>query len=104
MRDQTGEQHKRVGDAMMHVHNRLQDCEDSIAGLVESNRKISATLETLAANIGRVAEVLEAFSNAKGFWLTIKFLSAFAKVLLPILIFAGAIWVFLKTGNWRGFE
>lgn len=94
------EQHKRAGDAMTHVHARLQDCEDSIAGLIESNRKISATLEALAENIGRVAEVLEAFNNAKGFWLTIKFLSAFAKVLLPILLFAGALWVFLKTGHW----
>lgn len=96
------EQHKRAGDAMVHVHARLRECEDSIAGLIESNKKISETLEALAKNIGRVAEVLEAFNNAKGFWLTIKFLSAFAKVLLPILIVAGGIWVFLKTGNWRG--
>jgi len=96
------EQHKRSGDAMMHVHARLQDCEDSIAGLLESNKKISETLATLSENVGRIAEVLEAFNNAKGFWLTIKFVSAFAKTLLPILIFAGALWVFLKTGNWRG--
>lgn len=96
------EYHKRQGDAMAHVHSRLQECEDSIAGLIESNRKISETLEALAENIGRVAEVLEAFNNAKGFWLTIKFLSAFAKVLLPILLFSGALWVFLKTGHWGG--
>ena len=102
MRDEGMEQHKRQGDAMTHLHGRLQDCEESIAGLIESNKKISETLTTLAANVGRIAEVLEAFNNAKGFWLTIKFVSAFAKTLLPILLFAGAVWVFLKTGNWSG--
>ncbi|OZB37538.1 MAG: hypothetical protein B7X50_12390 [Alishewanella sp. 34-51-39] len=57
-------------------------------------------MQSLTENMGRIAEVLEAWNNARGFWITVKFFSAFAKVLLPIIAVAAASYAFVKTGQW----
>lgn len=87
-------------DSVIHMHNRLDDCEESIRMLLESNRATAESLKALTDNLGRVAEVLEAWNNAKGFWLTLKMLGTGARILLPIVAFFVAIWVFVKTGKW----
>lgn len=87
-----GAPHKRLGDAMDHIHQRLNNHDEAIMRLVAGQQVLSETMERLVLNVGRVAEVLEAFNNAKGFWLTLKFISGFAKIMLPILVFAGLAW------------
>jgi hypothetical protein len=47
-----------------------------------------------------VAEVLEAWNNAKGFILTLKLISGGVKIIAPIVAFVVITWVFIKTGKW----
>lgn len=94
--------HRRATDteAVLHLHSRVADCEESIIKLVESQRDMSEHIRQLTANMGRVADALEAWSNVKGFWVTMKFLSSFVKTVWPIAATIGAIWLFIKTGRW----
>lgn len=87
-------------DAVLHLHSRVADCEESIAKLLSAQREMTENMRTLTDNMGRIAEVLEAWNNAKGFWITIKFAAAFAKVIVPLMAFAAALWLFVKTGQW----
>jgi uncharacterized membrane protein len=82
------------------MHNRLDDCEKSIQILLESNRATAESLKSLTENLGRVAEVLEAWNNAKGFWLTLKLVGGGVRVVSPIVAFVVVVWVFIKTGKW----
>lgn len=91
---------KTDADAVLHLHSRIADCEESIGRLLEAQREMTDNMRTLTSNIGRVAEVLEAWNNAKGFWITLKFASGFAKIMLPLIAFSGALWLFVKTGQW----
>lgn len=94
--------HRRKTDteAVLHLHGRVADCEESIGKLLEAQREMTTNMRTLTDNMGRIAEVLEAWNNAKGFWVTLKFMSGFSKVALPIIAFTGALWLFIKTGQW----
>ena len=94
--------HRRKSDAdsILHMHNRLDDCEESIKLLLESNRATAELLQSLSEELGRVAEVLEAWNNAKGFILTLKLISGGVKVIAPIVAFVVITWVFIKTGKW----
>jgi len=87
-------------DEVLHLHTRVGDCEESIAKLLEANKAMTDHIHRLTDNMGRIAEVLEAWHNAKGFWVTVKVLSGMAKMAIPIMVFAGAVWVFVKTGTW----
>lgn len=89
-------------DAVLHLHGRVADCESSIEKLLVSHRDMAKNMESLNLNLGRVADVLEALSNLKGFWWTVKLLSACAKAAIPLLALAAAVWLFVKTGQWRG--
>ena len=91
-------------DSVLRLHSRVSDCERNIAGLLISQRDMTENLNRLTENLGRVAEVLETFNNAKGFWLTIKFFSAFIGIMLPIIGLLGAVWLFVKTGQWLGIK
>jgi hypothetical protein len=82
------------------MHNRLDDCEESIKLLLESNRDTAELLKSLTGELGRVAEVLEAWNNAKGFILTLKLISGGVKIIAPIIAFVVIAWVFIKTGKW----
>ncbi|MCK9386079.1 MAG: hypothetical protein M0Q15_15830 [Nevskia sp.] len=93
-------------DAVLHLHGRVSDCESSIEKLLVSHRDMAENMASLNLNLGRVADVLEALGNLKGFWLTFKLMSAVAKATMPLLALAGAllaaVWLFVKTGQWRG--
>jgi len=89
---------KTDSDALLHLHSRIADCEESILKLLEAQQHVTDSMTRLTDNMGRIAEVLEAWNNAKGFWLTLKFMSGAAKVLLPILAISGAIWAVVKAG------
>lgn len=101
--DSEAHAHRRATDhdAVLHLHDRIGDCEENIRNLLESHREMSDNIKSLNQNLGRVADVLEALSNFKGFWLTLRLLSGAVKVVLPLLAIAGAVWLFLKTGQWR---
>lgn len=87
-------------DAVLHLHTRVADCEESIIKLVESQRDMGEHIKQLTVNMGRVADALEAWSNVKGFWAVMKFISAAVKTLWPIAALVGAVWLFIKTGKW----
>lgn len=89
---------KTDSDTILHLHSRIQDCEESIEKLLQAQQKMTDNLIPLTDNLGRVAEVLEAWNNAKGFWVTLKFISATAKILIPIAAIAGASWIAFKSG------
>lgn len=89
---------KTDSDAVLQLHSRIADCEESILKLLEAQKHVTDSMTRLTDNMGRIAEVLEAWNNAKGFWLTLKFMSGAAKVLLPILAISGAIWAVVKAG------
>lgn len=83
------------------LHERMDDCEESIRNLLESHREMADNMKSLNQNLGRVADVLEALSNLKGFWLTLRLASGAARIVLPLLAIAAAVLLFLKTGQWR---
>lgn len=87
-------------DTVLHLHSRIADCEESISKLLEAQQAMTNNMQTLTKNMGRIAEVLEAWNNARGFWVTVKFFSAFARIMLPIVAVSAAIYAFLKTGQW----
>lgn len=88
-------------DAVLHLHSRIADCEESIQKLLESQQQMTENLRKLTDNTGRLADVLEAWNNVKGFWWTLKLLSGGAKIVIPLIALGGAAWLFLKTGQWR---
>jgi hypothetical protein len=94
--------HRRITDedTVNHFHNRLLDIEANIDKLMASHNVMAENFNKLTEYVGRVAEVLEAWNNAKGFWVTIKFMSAIAKLFIPLAALAGAIWIAFKTGYW----
>lgn len=104
--DSQGYAHRRKvdADAVLHLHSRVADCEESIKKMLDSQREVAESLKVLTSNLGRVAEVMEAWNNAKGFWLTIKIFSAGAKIILPLIALVAGIWFFLKTGKWMGID
>jgi hypothetical protein len=93
---------KTDADSVLHLHGRVDDCEASIKKLLESHREMAENMKSLNTNLGRVADVLEALGNLKGFWWTVKLMSAVAKATVPLLALAAALWFFAKTGVWRG--
>lgn len=94
--------HRRKTDAevVLHLHTRVSDCEESIRKLLDSQQIITDNLKRLTENTGRLADVLEAWNNVKGFWWTVKLLGTIAKALIPIAAFGGVVWAFVKTGQW----
>lgn len=100
--DSNAHMHRRATDrdAVAFLHRRVDDHDATINKILESQRDMADNLKTLTNNLGRVAEVLEAWNNAKGFWLTVKFMSAVMRVLVPLGAFGLALWVLLKTGIW----
>lgn len=100
--DSEAHAHRRKTDdeAVLRLHTRIADCEESIAKMLEVQNAMTTNMQNLDNTMGRIAEVLEAWNNARGFWLTVKFVSAFAKVMLPIVAVGAAIYAFVKTGQW----
>lgn len=88
-------------DAVLYLHERVDDHERAIEQIIASQRDMADNLKKLTENTGRLADVLEAWNNVKGFWWTIRMVGAVAKILIPIMMLGGAIWLFIKTGNWE---
>lgn len=94
--------HRRKTDAdtVLHLHGRIGECEESIVRLLAAQNEMTENMRSLTDSMGRIAGVLEAWNNARGFWTTMKFFAAFAKVMLPIIGVSAAIYAFVKTGQW----
>lgn len=105
--DSEAHAHRRAtdADAVLRLHDRLDDAERRIDGHDEAVGSLVDNMKSLNQNIGRVADVLEALSNLKGFMLTIKLMSGAAKLLLPLLavgaLVVTSIVLYVKTGQWK---
>lgn len=88
-------------DEVLRLHSRVGDCEKSINKLLESQQLMTEHVKKLTDNTGRLADVLEAWNNVKGFWWTLKLMSGGAKIVIPIVALVAALWIFLKTGHWE---
>lgn len=93
---------------MARLHVRIDDLAGMVGGNTRDITRIDGTLTTLAStmqgltdNTGRLADVLEAWNNVKGFWWTIKAMSTLAKLAAPVLLLFAAVWLFAKTGQWK---
>lgn len=99
--------HRRATDedAILRLHDRVGDTEESIKRINEILGELVPNMKGLTENTGRLADVLEAWSNIKGFWWTLRMVAGGVKIVLPILLFAGAlgaaIWLYAKTGHWE---
>lgn len=62
---------------------------------------MTENLKKLTDNTGRLADVLEAWQNVKGFWWTLRLMSTGAKIVIPIAAVGVAIWLYIKTGHWE---
>lgn len=106
-------------DALLHAHARLDhheqtlylhtkrleeliDTQNEIVGLIRQyevgQSELVGTMTKLNENATKIADVLDAWSSVKGFWTTLKFISAASKIVAPILLFFGAIYAFFKYG------
>lgn len=108
--DSEAHAHRRAtdDDDLARLHIRIDDIAGMVGGNTRDITRIDGTLATLVSsmqgltdNTGRLADVLEAWNNVKGFWWTMKALSALAKLAAPILLFVAAVWVLAKTGQWK---
>lgn len=101
--DSHGHVHRRNtdADAVLHLHARVDEHDSLIADILAAQRDMTDNLRKLTDNTGRLADVLEAWNNVKGFWWTMKLLSTSAKIFIPLLAVAAAVVYFVKTGQWR---
>lgn len=101
--DSEAHAHRRTTDAdsVMRLHDRVDDHDREILRLDGTIGELVRNMKGLTDNTGRLADVLEAWNNVRGFWWTIKALSALAKLASPILLFLAAMWVLAKTGQWK---
>ena len=101
--DSQAHAHRRETDAnaVLRLHDRVDDNERAIQRIDATLGSLVASMKGLTDNTGRLADVLEAWNNVKGFWWTLKLLGGAARILLPLLAIGGAVWVFLKTGVWN---
>lgn len=99
--------HRRKTDRenAIHAHVRLDDHEEKINhltavtdSLLSGQTDLVKTLGKLNDNATIIAEVLSAWGSVKGFWTTLKFISAAGRVLLPVVIFFGVIYAFFRYG------
>lgn len=77
-------------DSLAEQHNRSEQLRH------EMNKKI----DQLLAHSLATTELLEAWNSARGFLVVVRGLSRASSALLPIGVFFGALWFFLKTGHW----
>jgi len=93
---------------MARLHVRIDDLAGMVGGNTRDINRIDGTLTKLAStmqgltdNTGRLADVLEAWNNVKGFWWTVKAMSTLTKLIMPVLLLFAAVWLFAKTGQWK---
>ncbi len=93
---------------LARLHVRIDDLAGMVGGNTRDINRIDGTLTKLAStmqgltdNTGRLADVLEAWNNVKGFWWTVKAMSTLTKLIMPVLLLFAAVWLFAKTGQWK---
>lgn len=101
--DSEAHAHRRATDedAIIRLHDRVDDHDRDILRIDGTLTDLVSNMKGLTDNTGRLADVLEAWNNVRGFWWTIKALSALARLIAPILLFMAALWLFAKTGHWK---
>lgn len=87
-------------DAVLQLHARIDDHGETIKKILEAQREFSDYMKLLTANTGRLADVLEAWNNVKGFWWTLRVIGVGVRIMIPIIALVGALWFFMKTGQW----
>lgn len=99
--------HRRKTDRenALHAHVRLDDHEEKIVHLTAVTDQLLSGQTDLVKTLGKlndnatiIAEVLTAWGSVKGFWATLKFISAAGRVLLPMIVFVGAVYAFFRYG------
>jgi len=104
--DSEAHAHRRVFDdeSAARLHARVDDHDKRITQHDAVLSGLVTNMEGLTANTGRLADVLEAWSNVKGFWWTLKLVGSGVRILSPIVLFCcalgAAIWLFARTGHW----
>lgn len=91
---------KTDADAVLALHSRVDDHDKQLELMHGTMQALSSSFKELADNVGRLATVLEVFSNLRGAWNTLKMLGAAAKVLLVIAAGCGALWGAFKFLVW----
>jgi len=88
------------------LHELEADVRKMEANLEETLPQISATLKMLSEQsarqtetLNKMAEILEAWNNIKGFGKTLRFLSTWIKVISLIVLAWVAFVYFLRTGH-----
>ena len=75
---------------------------DHVRRLEDQERRcdiVTDSITLMQADIKAMKEILEAWNSVKGFGTGMKFISASAKILLPILALGGAIWYLIMNGH-----
>jgi len=101
------EHERRHNDLSAQVNRTIQISNDNFATLIDIQKQQGEQLKIQSAaqsqhseHMRTMVEILQAWNNAKGFAATIKFISTAAKVIMPIIGIAGAIFIAYKTGVW----
>ena len=94
--------HRRKTDAeaVLRLHDRVDDHDHKFFEHDKLIESFGRSIEALNQNMGRVADVLETFTNLRGFWATLKLLSAGSKVVLSLVAFSAALWGAFKFLVW----
>ena len=83
---------KTDGETVIQLHARVDDHEEKIAAILSAQQEMTENIRQLTTNMGRIADVLEMWNNAKGFWATIKMISTGVKIIIPLIAFTGLLW------------
>lgn len=94
--------HRRAtdADAVLRLHDRVDDHDRRLDGHEKLIDTFRTSIDSLNANMGRVADVLETLANIKGFWATLKMMSAGSKIVLSIAAAVVALWGGFKFLVW----
>lgn len=86
----------------------LQSFHDEFVDLKESTEKdrecllnaLTQNTAAIKAQAEATNELVTAWRNARGFIWVVKKISQTVVALIPIGVFFGALWYFMKTGHW----
>lgn len=84
------------------LNERVLDCERKIKNVTEEQATVSLQITELNIHISRIADILEAWNNVKGFWSVMRLISNAAKVGMIIIGAILAVFIFIRTGHWIG--
>lgn len=87
------QRHEVDAQTLILLEQRLGDCEATVRCMLAGQDEICSNLRSIKSSLDAVSEVVQVWGNAKGFWTTLKFISA-------ALALIAALWAFAKTGQW----